>query len=76
MRILDFNVEYDEPGNRYNDQLSSKAVRTFAIVFKIHCENCGRGDFVTVSSRGWQAGKHSDAIDATGGAFSKGAPNP
>ena len=60
MRILDYEVTRDEPGNMYNDQLSSKAVRTFCIAFQIHCENCGHTDFVKVSNDGRQGGRRAD----------------
>jgi hypothetical protein len=62
LRILDFAVTRDEPDNRFNKELSPKAVRTFYIVFKIHCQNCGLTDFVKISNDGWQSGKHTEAL--------------
>ncbi len=67
MRILDYNVVNDEPGNAYNPQMHSKAVRTFTMEFKVHCEQCGLNDFVKVSNGGWQGGTYADALRRTGG---------
>jgi hypothetical protein len=64
VRLLDFEVVRDEPDNRFNNGFpkSPKAVRTFCIALKIHCEKCGHTDFFKISNDGWQGGKHAEIL--------------
>jgi hypothetical protein len=62
LRVLDYSINREEPGNRYNARLKSKAPRSFIIAFDICCEQCGLRDCVKVSNIGWQGGKHADSI--------------
>lgn len=66
MRILDYSVLQEEGRNPFNDQLSPKAVQAFIIAFKLHCQQCGLSDFVTVSNTDWQGGTHSEALRMLG----------
>jgi hypothetical protein len=65
MRVLDYEVRQEQPGNKYNAVLSSKASKSFIIAFKLHCEKCGLTDFVKVSNIGWQAGSHKNSLAVT-----------
>jgi len=60
LRILDFTVTRDEIGSRYT--LSPKAVRTFRIVFEVHCQRCGLTDFMKMSNDGRQGGSMCCAL--------------
>ena len=62
LRILEYGVHDQRTENEYNDECSSKAKYGFTLAFKIHCENCGFGDFVKLSNTGWQGGRHADAL--------------
>ena len=66
LRVLEYDVARENPGNRYDHQSSSNAGKTFTIAFKLHCENCGLTDFVKVSNGGWQHGRHADALGRLG----------
>lgn len=56
MRPLDYAAHIETPGNKYNDQTTSKAVKGFTLVFQLHCEQCGLKDFVKISNLGLQGG--------------------
>jgi hypothetical protein len=65
VRILDYTIKNDSLENRHNDQLPASAprsLRSFRIVFKFHCDNCGLTDFFKVSNTGWQDGTHAQAL--------------
>ncbi|MDR1011051.1 MAG: hypothetical protein LBM04_07960 [Opitutaceae bacterium] len=62
LRVLDYSINHEEPGNRYNDTLKSKAPRSFVIAFDLYCEQCGLRDCVKVSNVGWQDGQHAKAL--------------
>jgi hypothetical protein len=58
VRYLDYVITHDELGSRY--ELSPRAVRTFRIVLKLHCQKCGLTDFVKISNDGVQGGPHPE----------------
>jgi hypothetical protein len=61
-RLLDYEVRYEQPGNPYNDQLKSKAMKSFILAFKLHCEKCGLTDFFKIANVGWQGGEFRHVI--------------
>jgi len=62
MRILDYDMHYQEEENEYNQYCKSKAKKAFTLVFQLYCENCKHKDFVKISNLGWQGGTHEDAL--------------
>ncbi|HWB60046.1 MAG TPA: hypothetical protein VG733_11180 [Chthoniobacteraceae bacterium] len=58
LRILDLETVQDQPGNKYNDILKTKATRSFILRFNIACEKCGLNDVVKISNIGLQGGSH------------------
>lgn len=62
LRILDFAVIKDEPGNPYDAETKSKSKRSFIIRFDLACEKCGLRDCTKVSNIGWQGGRYGEGV--------------
>ena len=62
LRVLDYKVIREEKGNKNNEQLKSKAPKSFVILFELFCKACGHRDAVKVSNVGWQGGLHSSTL--------------
>ncbi len=62
LRVLDYELILEEKGNKYNEQMKSKAPKTFVIRLQLFCEACGHKDAVKVANCGWQGGKHADTL--------------
>lgn len=62
LRILDYQLIHEEPGNKYNNICKRMAHRSFIIGFDIACEQCGLRERVKISNMGWQDGTHSAAL--------------